>query len=195
MLYIYGDSHANDLFNELKIEKRLLHIGGITMFRIGRDNLIVNHEQSHDGPDNIFSLTYGEIDCRCHIKKHISEHRSCDSVVEDLVRSYFTSIQNNIKEYKRIIISAVIPPIRKDECTSSNEQYPFMGTDAERIAYASKVNAKMREYCSVYGYIFFDPYDSYKNADGTLMFDKSDKIVHVCSNHNDIIESFIKLLL
>ena len=41
----------------------------ITMFRIGRDNTIINFSDNYNNPDNIFILFYGEIDCICHIGK------------------------------------------------------------------------------------------------------------------------------
>lgn len=42
MIYIYGDSHANFSFKNLKLHHNNLHSNGTTMFRIGRDNIIIN---------------------------------------------------------------------------------------------------------------------------------------------------------
>jgi hypothetical protein len=43
MIYIYGDSHANAGFSELSLPNKNYWASSITMFRIGRDNHIINY--------------------------------------------------------------------------------------------------------------------------------------------------------
>ena len=42
MIHIYGDSHAHNSFKNLKLPYNDLHSNSLTMFRIGRDNTIIN---------------------------------------------------------------------------------------------------------------------------------------------------------
>ena len=70
MIYIYGDSHANNNFRGLTLPSINKYESSITMFRIGRDNSIINFESSNESDTNI--LCYGEVDCRCHIQQQIN---------------------------------------------------------------------------------------------------------------------------
>jgi hypothetical protein len=60
-------------------------------------------------------------------------------------------------------------------------EFPFMGTDAERILYTQLMNNKLSEYCKKYNYIFLDTYNYYSD-NGLLDFDKSDGICHIIDN-------------
>ena len=96
MIYVYGDSHAYIPFVTLKLNHNNFHQPGITMFKIGRDNKIVNHHNNHNSKENIFVLIYGEIDCRCHIGKQVKLGRTEDEIIDDLVNKYFQTIKLNI---------------------------------------------------------------------------------------------------
>jgi len=71
------------------------------MFRIGRDNIIINYDKSHHTKDDIICIVYGEIDCRCHIRRQILNGRDEDAIIEELVHNYFKTIRNNIFECKK----------------------------------------------------------------------------------------------
>ena len=68
-IFIYGDSHA--YFNFKNTPYKNFYEVGITMYRIGRDNTIINFDPSMHTKNSIIVLNYGEIDCRNHIKKQI----------------------------------------------------------------------------------------------------------------------------
>ena len=68
MIYIFGDSHAFFNMKGFTMPHMQLY-QSTTIFRIGRDNTIINFSDNYNNPDNIFILFYGEIDCICHIGK------------------------------------------------------------------------------------------------------------------------------
>ena len=46
MIYIYGDSHGTFSFKNLKLNHKNCICNSITMFRIGRDNIIINFDKN-----------------------------------------------------------------------------------------------------------------------------------------------------
>lgn len=197
MIFLYGDSHANNSFKNLPISYRNYHQNSVTMFRVGRDKQIINFNREEHNSDSVICIAYGEVDCRCHIQRQINLGRQEDDVIEDLVRNYFDSITHNIcKPYRAIIVVAVIPPTRRHDYESLHgpiqHEFPFIGTDEDRVRYTSKVNKKIEEYCTKTGYIYFNPYGHYMRDDGTLRYELSDNIVHLGDN-SVFLEEFIKL--
>jgi hypothetical protein len=197
-LYFYGDSHSYfgfKNFNKLPHEHK--HQFAITMFRIGRDNTIVNHSQEYEGNNSIFCLSYGEIDCRCHIQRQVDLGHDCDTIIDNLIKKYFESIQNNIKICKKIIIVAIIPPMSQCLYESIHgkitHEFPFVGNDEIRIKYTKQANAVIEQYCKKNNYIFFNPYEFYTNVDGCLKYELSDKCVHL-GNTDYFIECFNTML-
>lgn len=183
MIHIYGDSHGKFSFKGLTLPHKDYHEPSVTMFRIGRDNVIVNFDKSHNNKGNIFCLVYGEVDCRCHIQKQINAGRIEDYIIQELVHSYFKTIKNNITEYKKIIVVGVIPPTNQSCYENIHgpilHEFPFIGTDEERVRYTQKVNKIIQELCNRDGYIYFNPYEYYTAPDGTLKYELSDTIVHL----------------
>ena len=95
MLYIFGDSHANFSLRNLEIPHKNMYSNSVTMFRIGRDNIIINYINNIDINTNIILLSYGEVDCRCHIGKQVNLGKNEDDVIFQLVNAYFKTIHNN----------------------------------------------------------------------------------------------------
>ena len=161
------------------------------MNRIGRDNIIINLKDSDE--NSVICLVYGEVDCRCHIQKQINIGRNEDEIIHELVEKYFLSINNNIKKYKAIIVVGVIPTRDKEEFEKVNgpitHEFPFVGTDDERIRYTDKVNKLLEEYCNKYNYIYFNPYSYYKNAKNCLNVEYSDNNSHL-KNNSYFLEQF-----
>jgi len=183
MIYIYGDSHAHDCFKNLKIPFIDLHLSNKTMHSIGRDKIIVNYDRSHHTDDSIIILSYGEIDCRCHIQKQINIGFDEDIIINTLVYNYFEAIKYNLNKYKLVIIVAVIPPTEKDAYEKINgpitHNHPFVGSDEDRARYTKKVNEKIEEFCRDNKYIYFDPYEYYRQENGCLKYEYSDNTVHL----------------
>ena len=81
MIYIYGDSHAHFSFRNLKLDYTDLSHSAITMYRIGRDNIIINFNKDIIQKNDIIILSYGEIDCRCHIQRQLILGRNEDDII------------------------------------------------------------------------------------------------------------------
>jgi hypothetical protein len=185
MIYIYGDSHAAASFKNLKLNHKNYHRRAITMFRIGRDNIIINFNKDTIIYDNdIIVLSYGEVDCRCHIQRQINNGRNEDDVVNDLVNNYYRSIRMNIVNTNcKIIIVGVIPPTKhSDYGAGIVDEYSSVGNDGDRVRYTNNVNKKLEEYARPYNYIYFNPYSYYTREDGTLKHELSDSTVHLGDN-------------
>ena len=173
MIYIYGDSHSNAGFSELALANKNYSKSSITMFRIGRDNIIINYNQDEVTSDDIVCLVYGEVDCRCHVQRQIDLGRNEDDIIFELVNNYFKTIKNNIKSYKKIIVIGVIPQVNKSLFEEAfggpiTHDFPFVGTDEDRVRFTKKINALKEKLCLEYCYIYFNPYDFCTNKDGTL---------------------------
>jgi lipopolysaccharide biosynthesis glycosyltransferase len=199
-LNIYGDSHALLSLRNLQVEHRNLFQFSRTMFRIGRDNQIVNFKPNHLSREHIFCLAYGEVDVRGHVGKQVHYGRHHENVCKELVDAYLLTIQRNITQYKAIIIMAISPPTASKDhevCNIHNQgnggPIPFIGTDTDRVIYRNRMNELLEEGCSRLHYIFFNPYAPYTREDGTLKYELSDKCIHVGQNTH-ILNEFQKLI-
>lgn len=197
MIYIYGDSHASYSFKNLKINYTDLHENSITMYRIGRDNMIINFNKDIIKNGDIIVLSYGEVDCRCHIQKQIDLGKNEDDIINELVNDYFKTIKNNIKDLDvKIIIVGVIPPTKQYDYEILHgpilHEFPFVGSDEDRVRYTNKVNKLLEEISINNNYIYFNPYSYYTRSDGTLKFELSDNSVHL-GNNSFFLEKFIDL--
>lgn len=196
MLYIYGDSHANSNFKNLTLPYVDLSSPSITMFRIGRDNSVVNFNANEHDNTSILCFVYGEVDCRCHIHRQINLGRLEDSVIEELVTNYINAIKTVVKSYKKIIISGVIPPTNQNDFEQQNgpitHDFPFVGNEESRVRYTNKVNRLLQDHCIDSNYIYFNPYSYYTREDGTLKYELSDNCVHL-GDTSYFVERFTEL--
>jgi len=142
-----------------------------------------------NGDTIVFCL--GEIDCRCHIHKYISETNTYKDIIDNVVTAYFEAIALNVhhRVLKNVCVYNVVPTIEKHNTLGSPE-FPYLGTDEERKKYVLYFNKKLKEKCIENKYIFFDIYDKYKDENGFLRKDLSDGNVHI-RNGTHII-NFIK---
>ena len=92
MIFIYGDSHACFSFKNITIPVINKYEFSLTMFRIGRDNVIINFDSNDLDETNIYCFNYGEVDCRCHIQRQINSGREEDDIITELVDRYFLTI-------------------------------------------------------------------------------------------------------
>jgi len=197
MIYLYGDSHAYFSFKNLKLDYVDLHNDSITMFRIGRDNIIINFNKDRIQKNDIIILLYGEVDCRCHIQRQINLGKNEDDIINELVSNYFTTIKNNTSNLDiKIIIVGIIPPTKRNDYEilhgSIMHEFPFIGSDECRVRYTNKMNKLLEEFSIINNYIYFNPYSYYERLDGTLKFELSDKNVHLGDNLF-FLENFIEL--
>jgi hypothetical protein len=196
MIHIYGDSHANRSFRNLKLNYNDFHYTSITMFRIGRDNVIINFVKDYIKKGDIIVLSYGEVDCRCHIQRQINLGINEDTVINDLVYNYFRTLKNNITMDAKVIIVGVIPTTNQYEYERIYgpilHEFPFVGTDESRVRFTKKVNKLLEELSIKNNYIYFNPYAYYETPDGTLKRELSDTNVHLGDNSH-FLEKFMEL--
>jgi len=175
-----GDSHSNAAWDKDVIRHEL---GPCLCYSFGRDKLDrcdIRKFNLKDGDTLIFCL--GEIDCRCHIHKYVSDTTSYQTIIDDIVINYIDAILLNIKtakvKLKNVCVYNVVPPVNKHN-TADNPSFPFLGTDDERKAYVLYFNKKLKELCNQNSLVFFDIYDKYIDSNGFLRKDMSDDNVHI----------------
>ncbi|MCH9616907.1 MAG: hypothetical protein SP4CHLAM5_03830 [Chlamydiia bacterium] len=123
---------------------------------------------------------FGEIDVRCHIDKQVTkEKRELDEVLSKLVEGYLLQIKKIAKKYKVIpVIFGVTPPVRE----LTVDGYPSVGPAEARVKYTKRLNAKLKKSKILY----FDVFDEYSMADGTLKMKFSDGVMHIGKNYNQM---------
>lgn len=181
-IHTIGDSHTNFYMSEI-IQH---HIPQLLCYSFGKEKLgriDLRNINLQNGDTIIFCL--GEIDCRCHIHKHINEKKSFEKIIDEIINDYFDAIKINIEnlsiKLKHICVYNVLPPVQKHN-TDENSNFPFLGTDNERKNYVLYFNRKIKEKCFENNYIFFDIYDKYVDNNGFLCKKLSDGSVHIGSS-------------
>lgn len=186
MIHVFGDSHG--LFSFDGLANSINHSRpAITMHRIGRnDSAFMNlnsNERITSAPYSIHQ--YGEIDCRCHIGR---QDRPASAVISTLVSSYIQSILHHLpSDSKLAIVCAVPPPTYQSKYESVHgpitHEYPFIGSDEDRVKYSTDLNRSLAEACGVDERLrFLDVYSSFRDDRGMMIFEMSDQCVHVGSS-------------
>ncbi len=178
-IHTIGDSHSEWGFKGI-INHQL---GPLLSYSFGNEKLSrcdIRNFNIKDGDTIIFAL--GEIDCRCHIHKHITNEVTYQEIINKIVDNYFEAIKLNVVtsqiKLKNVCVYNVVPTVQKFN-TNENTAYPFLGTDEERKRYVLYFNEKIKENCIKYSYVFFDIYDNYTDNNGFLRKDLSDGNVHI----------------
>jgi len=178
-IHTFGDSHSYNGWSGIISH----HLGPVLCYSFGKENLNrcdIRNFNVKNGDTIIFCL--GEIDCRCHIHKHISETITYQDIIDNIVTNYFEAIKINIDvskiKLKNICVYNVVPPIQKYN-TDENPSYPYLGSDEERRDYTLYFNKKLKEKCIENNYIFFDIYKKYVDENGFLKKELSDGNVHI----------------
>ena len=193
-IHTIGDSHSANGWTKVKLH----HLGPVLCYSFGKDQLNrcdIRNFDIKNGDTIVFCL--GEIDCRCHIHKHITKTTTYQDIINNIVDNYFKAIELNVTisqiKLKHVCVYNVVPPIQKYN-TSENSEYPYLGTDEERKQYVLYFNQKLKEKCIEHKYVFFDVYDKYTDENGFLRKDLSDGNVHIANGvyiHNFITENKI----
>lgn len=197
---VYGDSHSSmgwpfgdpDL---LPLELTQHYYGPLLCYTLGKSQWQVMdislYDDVEDGSVCIFC--FGEIDCRCHVKKHITEENTYQKIIDNLVFNYLETVKLNIEKTGKKVttyIYNVVPPSKETEVSAVQKEFPFVGTDEERRSYTLYFNQKLKEMCPDYGFKFFDVYDYYATPEGFLNRDLSDTNVHI--RNGSYLTKFIK---
>ena len=178
-IHTIGDSHSGGGWTQM-IQH---HLGAVLCYSFGKEKLNrcnIRNFNIKDGDTIVFC--FGEIDCRCHIHKHITDTISYQDIINNIVDNYFEAIELNVSvsqiKLKNVCVYNVVPPIQKYN-TLENPEYPYLGADEERKQYVLYFNKKIKEKCIEKKYIFFDVYDKYTDENGFLRKDLSDDNVHI----------------
>ena len=203
IIHTFGDSHADGnhshwgYIRNPNIHIKTNHLCGKLMYTIGRlGTEVLNIKNYGVNENDIVIFCFGEIDCRNHVHKHITEQTSYKNIIDNIVIRYFNAIKQNVNQYQNIktCIYNVIPPTRVFYC-GPDHPYPFLGTDDERKIYYRYMNEKIKELCKVYNYFYFDIYDNCCDEEGFLKKEYSDGNVHLRNTEhsskiiNDIINN------
>lgn len=178
-IHTIGDSHSYNGWSGVILH----HLGPVLCHSFGKEPLNrcdIRNIGINDGDTIVFC--FGEIDCRCHVHKHVTVTKSYQTIIDEIVCNYFEAIKLNVVtsqiQNMKICVYNVVPPVQKHNRKESPE-YPFLGTDEERQKYVVYFNVKLKQKCAEYGYIFFDIYRHYVDEYGFLRKDLSDGCVHI----------------
>jgi len=189
-IHSIGDSHSINGWTGVIHH----HLGPVLCYSFGIKNINIcdiRNFNIKDGDTIIFCL--GEIDCRCHIHKHITDTKSYQDIINNIIDNYFEAIELIISisqiKLKNVCLYNVVPPIQTYN-TLENPEYPYLGTDEEQKQYTLYFNKKLKEKCIEKEYIYFDIYNKYLDENGFLRKDLSDGNVHI--GNGIYISNFIK---
>lgn len=178
VIHTFGDSHSHFGWNNIP-NILIHHLGPKLCFSIGRDGINIKDDYNVNNGDTLI-FCFGEIDCRCHIHKHIREGNNYKQIIDNIVNNYFTQIQTAVKTFNNLntVIYNVVPPVQKKN-TRENPEFPYLGTDDERKMYVLYFNEKLKQKCIEYNFLFFDVYNKYVDSNGFLNKSLSDGNVHI----------------
>jgi len=178
VVHTFGDSHSHNGFCD--IPGVWTHpLGPKLCFSIGRDGISIKDGYGVEDSDTVV-FCFGEIDCRCHVHRYVSENSEYAQIIETIVHNYFIQIKAAVDHFCNLktVIYNVVPPIQKHN-TYENPNYPYLGTDDQRKQYVLHFNERLRQKCIEYGFVFFDVYDKYTDENGYLDKSLSDGNVHI----------------
>lgn len=185
VIHTFGDSHADKHhshwgnINNANIITH--HLGGRLMYTFGKQGLkLCNIKNFGVNENDIVIFCFGEIDCRTHVFKHITNENSYQEIITEIVINYFKAIHENVKQYENLSVSVynVIPPTRGFYC-APDHPYPFLGTNEERKTYYTFMNEQIKNLCKKHNYFYFDIYDACCDEEGFLKKEYSDGNVHL----------------
>lgn len=190
-VYVFGDSHSWNGWAEWPawhIEPSrviIYHMGPVLAYTVGAKGIdrmnLKDHSTIKSGDVAVFS--FGEIDCRTHISRHISPDRTYQTIIDEIVGKYFECIKLNADRYDpenplRIWVYSIPPPAYFDAILDQ-DKFPVSASDEDRRMYVTYFNSKIAEFCKLYAYGFFDVHDAYTDENGMLNRDLSDQTVHI----------------
>ena len=207
-----GDSHCACTY--YAGYSKVVHLGPITMHRIGRDSdlvgLIVKNILQLDYGTSVpkfivdklsrllcsqnVVLFFGEIDCRAHIGRHINPDCPYTAICERLVTSYLQSVMAASLSHPNVnfMTTTVVPPT----LFRGDPQMPTVGSLDERVEYTRYLNKcliGMQEKNNIVNidYTKNIPVDH----QGVMLSEFHDGTVHLHSKYAVWIESEVKRAL
>jgi hypothetical protein len=191
-----GDSHSACTYYAGLSD--IVHLGPITMHRVGRDrnltSLIIGSLLTMGSIASIPSyvepllyrvlsartvvLYFGEIDCRVHIGKYVSQACPYDEVCDKLVDGYCSAVSAVSHQHPKLdfLVTSIMPPTQY----GGDSDYPTKGTLLERVQYTNYINERLSHTCTDLGL----PYVNYAkhipvNNNGAILDEFTDGTVHL----------------
>ena len=174
-IHTFGDSHANKKISHWGIHDisniKEHHLGPKLMYTFGSKGLDVCNIKSPNyqvNENDIVIFCFGEIDCRCHVHKHITSEKTYQNIINELVENYFKAIKQNVEQYNNLFVCVynVVPPLYTT--AKGHPDFPFLGTNEERREYTKYMNNQLKRLCEVHNYYFFDIYEQSCNKNGFI---------------------------
>lgn len=186
-IHTFGDSHSQSGWRELQstYDIKLNHLGPKLAHTLGRlKTSLINLNDYKISHNDAVVFCFGEIDCRCHIHKHVTSDMTYTSVVKSVVDSYIDAINKIIDHSmtKPILtcVYNVVPPINpKMKAGCLSKDFPFTGSDHERKQYTIYFNSLLKQKCKDHDLVFIDVYNDYTDSQGFLNIELSDNTVHI----------------
>jgi len=115
-IHTIGDSHSYSGWFYGDVVPH--HLGPKLCYSFGRDKLNLCDIRNFDIKDgDTIIFCFGEIDCRCHVHKHITETTSYQDNIDEIIHNYIESIKLNLVtsqlQLKNVCVYNVVPPIQK----------------------------------------------------------------------------------
>ena len=175
-IHTIGDSHCIHPWKDIN-GITIHYLNSKLCYSVGRDGL--NLSEYNIETNDIVIFCFGEIDCRCHVYKHITDILSYQTIIDNIVNNYFISIKKAVSIFNNINVCVynVVPPLYTN--SSGNPEYPHLGTNEERKEYILYFNKQLKNKCKEYNYIFFDIYNKYVDDNGFINKSFSDGDVHI----------------
>jgi lysophospholipase L1-like esterase len=204
MIHTFGDSHSSYGWNQI-YPIQIHSFFGKLCYSFGRDSIrkfnIQNTIQEGTNlklipieENDIIIFSFGEIDCRCHINKYITEDKSYQIIIDDIINKYFMAIEENVSQFLqlRVYVYNILPPnvILESEDISEDEDYKNFATSEIRKNYVLYFNKKLEEYCILKNYGFIDIYDQLADDNGYLKKSLSDNTFHM--KNSSILLDYLK---
>lgn len=173
MIYAVGDSHA-EIFTLVPLFK-IKGIGTPTAFNLRKANSTSNGNQQlfdfvktiDKDSDNVI-LSFGEIDCRCHIYYQFMKREEkvpMMKLIDDTVESYGEVLRQLTDLGVRFYVLGPPPAGRQ-----SNEfKFPWYATPEIHAQIYREFNERLKYYCEKHGYKFLDIYSKTVDPDGHIL--------------------------
>jgi hypothetical protein len=207
-----GDSHCACTY--YAGYSKVVHLGPITMHRIGRDcdiaglivkkilqleyrtsvpKFIANHVWRMLPTKNVV-LFFGEIDCRAHIGRQIKHDCPYTIVCQRLVTSYLHSVHIASLGHPNInfMTTTVVPP------TSflGDPEMPTVGSHDDRVEYTKCLNKCLKDVASENSIVLVDYAKNIPVDDnGCMLSDFHDGTVHLHPKYAGLIDSEVRSAL
>ena len=185
--HTFGDSHAREPWNNIpkNYNIKINHIGALLCYSFGNEvlnRINISDPKYNVKEDDYVCFSLGEIDCRCHVHKHIDSHKKkkYKTIINELVENYMKAININKSKFKNINICVLsLPPIIDKNFIEENKKFPFLGTNGQRRAYICFFNEQLKLKCIENNFIFLNIYKYYLDENKFLKEELRGKNVHI----------------